>query len=109
MSSRICRNRPSEEAPPIQWRVSGAAATVRPAQKQTGAADEGREIEAKLTAAYQQGVAAGEASAAQQAQARLDPAIASFGAIVSEVAGYRKRFRSEAEEATVNLAMAIAR
>ena len=110
MSSRICRDRSPEAAPPIQWRnLGGAAAPVRPAQKQPGPAEDGREIEARLAAAYQQGSAAGEAAASQRAQARLDPAIASFGAIVNELAGLRKKFRSEAEEATVSLAMAIAR
>jgi flagellar assembly protein FliH len=39
----------------------------------------------------------------------LAPVLASLGAVVHELAGARKRFRMEAEESTVNLAIAIAR
>lgn len=114
MSSRICRDRPTEEAPPIQWRHLGSALT--PARRpqpagvpETRPEENAREIEARLAAAFQQGSAAGEAAAAQRAQARIDPTIASFNAVVTELTGLRKKFRAEAEEATVTLAMAIAR
>ena len=60
-------------------------------------------------AAYQQGVAAAEAAAAQRAQARLDPVFQSFTSIVAELTGSRKKLRAEAEEAAVSLALEVAR
>jgi flagellar assembly protein FliH len=62
-----------------------------------------------MQAAYQQGIAAGQAAAAQAAQARLDPALGALADIVNELAGCRRILRAQAEGATVALAMAIAR
>jgi flagellar assembly protein FliH len=58
---------------------------------------------------YQQGVAAAETAAAQRAQARLEPALAAFQGMTAELAGMRRDLRSEAEEAAVALALAVAR
>jgi flagellar assembly protein FliH len=118
MSSRICRTGDAAAAPAIEWRSFGALpARVPPsrglAHSEEQAADAApgrdREIEARAAAAYQQGLAAGEAAATQRVQARLEPQLAALSAIVDELAGMRKKFRGEAEEATVKLALAIAR
>jgi flagellar assembly protein FliH len=66
-------------------------------------------MEAHAQAAYQQGLAAGEAAAAQHASERLEPVLASLNGVVQELAGQRKRLRTEAEEDTVKLAVAVAR
>jgi flagellar assembly protein FliH len=73
------------------------------------AAEREKEIEARVAASYKQGFAAGEAAGAQRAGAKLEPAVTAFGSMVNELAGLRPRFRAEAEEATVALAIAIAR
>ncbi len=129
MSSRIRRAEPdagsagSEDAQPIQWRVFGQpSGQARAAQllggqpgqpRKAGAAElqpaDAERLEQARAAAYQQGVAAGEASATQRAQAKLDPALASFSAIVAELAASRKKLRVEAETAAVALALEVAR
>jgi flagellar assembly protein FliH len=72
-----------------------------------------RQIEARVRAAYQEGQIAGEQSSRQNAMQRatqhLEPAIAGLNAVIAEVAATRKRFRTEAEEDTVKLAVGIAR
>ena len=73
------------------------------------AADAERQMEARIQAAYQQGQSAAEQSANQRAMQVMEPTIASLGAILNELAGMRKRFRAEAEEDTIKLAIAIAR
>jgi flagellar assembly protein FliH len=120
MSSRIYPAGKPVEAQPIAWRRQSSGADPHPAAAQrqqpagTGAAesssaDAQREIEARIAAAYQQGLQAGEAAAAQGAKARLGPVLAGLSTILADLTGMRKRVRGEAEEATVALALAIAR
>jgi flagellar assembly protein FliH len=71
--------------------------------------DQQRELESRVQAAFKQGYAAAETAASQQANARLDPVIASFQSILEELARARRKFRAEAESDTVKLAIAIAR
>jgi len=121
MSSRIIRRGAAAgtgkdpEVHPIQWRLQGqapAAALSSGGVPNGGGgrapADSERETEARASV-YRQGVAAGEAASAQRAQARLEPALAAFDAIVAELAGMRKNLRAEGEEAAVTLALAVAR
>jgi flagellar assembly protein FliH len=68
-----------------------------------------RQTETRVKSAYQQGQAAGEAAASQRAAQRIEPALAALGRMTQELGGARKRFRAEAEEDTVKLAIAIAR
>lgn len=118
MSSRICRTGDAAAAPPIEWRTFGTLPARVQTSRGPGEPEEqgrdpspgrDREMEARAAAAYQQGVAAGETAATQRAQARMEPQLAALTAIVTELAGMRKKFRAEAEEATVKLALAIAR
>lgn len=118
MSSRIVRTGDAASAPPIEWRAFGNLPAHAPISRARGkpeehddasAASRDRELEDRAAAAYQQGVAAGETAASHRAQARLDPQLAALSAIVQELANMRKKFRVEAEEATVKLALAIAR
>jgi flagellar assembly protein FliH len=111
MSSRLLRGAPAAE--PAAWRPGRAPAQ---ASSQSSApapapapAQEQRDYEARLNAAYKQGFAAAEATAAKQAAERIDPAVAALQAIVQELAGARRKFRAEAEQDTVKLAIAIAR
>lgn len=96
------------------WRPSGspaqsfARAAASPAPD-ARSADLERQIEARVKTAYQQGQAAGEQVASQRVMQRMDPAIASLGTIAGELASMRQKFRAEAEQDTVKLAIAIAR
>jgi flagellar assembly protein FliH len=71
------------------------------------------EAQARDQEAHQQGVREGraeaETAATQRAAAQLAPVLSNLGTVVQELASARKRFRMEAEESTVNLAIAIAR
>ena len=115
MSSRLIRGDDGADAAAIEWRAAGAPA--RPRQTEQGkalvpearASELQREAEAGARAAYQQGQAAGEASAMQRAQQKLDPVLKSFNAVIAELATMRKRTRAEAEEDAMRLAIAIAR
>src|SRR5690242_9353773 len=106
MSSKIHRGG-GAAAQPVEWRSLGGAA-VRPNRSHSAASEPGqapgppRDVDAR--AAYQQGFAAGESAEAQRAQSRLEPALAGLNAIVTELAGMRKKVRAEAEQATVALA-----
>ena len=116
MSSRVIRAAQAVEAEPIVWRHAGGnpAHLLRGRGPRRDPAAEPNEedrqqIELRVKAAYQQGLAAGEQAAALKAAQRVEPAIASLNSVVAELASARKKFRAEAEEDTVKLAIAIAR
>jgi flagellar assembly protein FliH len=115
MSSRVIHEEDGVGATAIAWRAAGAPARPRAAEQGKALIPEAREselqqeAEARARASYQQGQAAGEASATQQAQAKLDPVLKSFNAVIVELATMRKRTRAEAEDDTMRLAIAIAR
>lgn len=116
MSSKIVRgpNVPQDDAQPIQWRAGGAHSAgfagpqAQPAAIPNSATDSER-VKQLCAEAYQRGLAAGEVASAQRAQARLDPALASFSSIVAELFGTRQKLRAEAEAAAVALAVEVAR
>jgi flagellar motor switch protein FliG len=68
-----------------------------------------KEVEARTAAAYHQGYAAGEQAGSARANSKIEPVLASLNSVIAELAGARRLFRAEAEEATVSLAIAIAR
>ncbi len=118
MSSKLYRPEDGVEAAPIEWRRADAppaphvlarAADPGRAVPEAPAAELRREAEARVRAAYHQGVAAGEAAAQEQAQQTMEPSIQSLNAILAELAAARKRVRAEAEDDAVKLAVAIAR
>jgi flagellar assembly protein FliH len=113
MSSRVIRLGDPADIAPVAWRPAGGP--KRPRAAETGGTSEALspefqlESEARARAAYAQGLAAGEAAAAQAAQQKLDPAVIGLNAIIAELASLRKRTRAEAEDDAVRLAIAIAR
>ncbi|MGH9591897.1 MAG: FliH/SctL family protein [Bryobacteraceae bacterium] len=112
MSSRTFPGGASVEARPIVWRsaVEPSATLARSSENSQGA---GAEMQARIQDAYerglQEGLAGAETAAAQRASAQLAPVLSNLGAVIRELAGVRKLFRMEAEEATVNLAVGISR
>lgn len=115
MSSRVLREGDGVEVAPIAWRAAGAPARPRQAEQGKALIPEARvselqqEADVRARASYQQGQAAGEASALQKAQQKLDPVLKGFNAVIAELLTMRKRTRAEAEEDTMKLAIAIAR
>jgi flagellar assembly protein FliH len=113
MSSRVYRPEDSVQISPVHWRPAGGQAAP---VKQGGApvpeariSEIQQEAEARVRAAYNQGVAAGETAAKQQAQQKLEPVIQQLNGMINELASLRKRVRAEAEDDAMKLAMAIAR
>lgn len=114
MSSRVIRPESGVEASPIAWRAFGTPVSqMREAGKaaapDAGAAEAQKESEARTRAAYNQGLAAGEAAARERAQQKLDPVLHGLNTMIAELASLRKRVRMEAEDDAVKLAIAIAR
>ena len=72
-----------------------------------------RQLETELSeqtqAAYAKGREEAESSASQQVLARVDAVAATLARGIDEITGLRQRFRHEAEEDVVTLAIAIAR
>jgi flagellar assembly protein FliH len=119
MSSKIFRPSDNVETSAFQMRPAGGvtAQNSRPRPLETPKAqvpeprlaELQQESEVRVRAAYNQGVAAGEAAAQQQAQQKLEPAVAALNNVIAELASLRKRVRAEAEEDAVKLSIAIAR
>ena len=109
-----CRLVPAGEAGDVKalvWRQPGDAggAAAQPSRPGVsgglrGAGQE-QQLEALLRDAFERGRREGEAAAND----RLGPALDSLQGVIRDLAGVRKRFRAEAEEDTVKLAIAIAR
>jgi len=112
MSSRVIRSGDQNGARATAWRPGERAGgyAMEPRAMDPQMEEElKREFEARAQAAYQQGYAAGQAAGIQQASERIEPAAAALNHVVAELASLRRRFRSEVEEDTVKLAIAIAR
>jgi flagellar assembly protein FliH len=121
MSSKIIRRGEAPRAEPldvrpIQWRTHSQTLAEGGWNRRdtepgsvTPSADSEQQREEARAAAYGRGFAAGEAAAAQPAQARLEPALAAFQSMVAELAGMRMNLRAETEGAAVTLALAVAR
>jgi flagellar assembly protein FliH len=119
MSSRLLRNGDPACATPMTWRNASDSPADRlhappsgtdgPFEMREQLAEMERQAEARVKTAYQQGQAASEAAASQRAAQRMEPVLVAFSQMTQELAGSRKRFRTEAEEDTVKLAIAIAR
>jgi flagellar assembly protein FliH len=120
MSSKIHRGGIAMEQ--IAWRsvgsneehpVSGAPASEYvPRQASEGGRENsqgGDDAEEKIRTAHQQGVNEGQASARQELGAQLEAIHLRTARAIEEMSGMRQRFRQEAEEDVVALALAIAR
>lgn len=124
MSCKIISGKTGQQAPPVVWRKlttapgqQGAAAGGEASQAARGgdvAALESRvaqlqsELPAREAQARTTGLQEGEAAARQKLEAPLKDAIARLAHQLGELAGFRARFRQDAEEDLVKLAIAIA-
>lgn len=121
MSSKLHRG--GVQSDPIGWRSVGAvedhsrlagsqpaAGFVPPQASESGRRPRpGDDLEEKIRAAHQQGVQEGQAAARNEMNAQIDAMNLRMARAIEEMSGLRKRFRHEAEEDVVSLALAIAR
>jgi flagellar assembly protein FliH len=116
MSSRLLRSADAAGAAPIEWRHAGgsrpppgAAQRDHGNHRDSDFGDTEKEVHARLEAARQQARAEGEAAGVQRASQRLEPVMAGLHGVLEELTQQRQHLRREAEEDTVQLAIAIAR
>ncbi len=125
MSSKVVTGRVAAAAPGIAWRrvadaptqvwVSDGGAALAPAAAPageatpSGAGARSADLERRVCAARQEGFREGEASGLQRASAQLEPVLERLARTVEDLAACRGRFRREAEQDLVRLAMAVAR
>ncbi len=95
---------------PLDWRqapvwgsVSGDAETSEPGPGKTGDAEE------RLSAAYQKGFEEGRAAGRQSLAADVEEMQKKLARSIEELSGLRPRYRREAEQDVVALALAVAR
>jgi len=109
MEQIVWRNVGSNEEHPVS---SGPAAEYVPPHASEGGSRNSRsgdDTEQKIRAAHQQGVNEGQASARQELGAQLEAIHLRTARAIEEMSGMRQRFRQEAEEDVVALALAIAK
>src|SRR5258708_7246744 len=100
---------------PMAWRSvderDAHAAVSQTSPERNGAVDRAAtlEDEARAQAAYQQGLQEGHAAAQREMSAQMDVIHGRLARTIEELTGLRQRFRHEAEEDLVALALAIAR
>lgn len=120
MSSRILRPETDLPVEPVAWRPAfdtglqparhpGSPPGAAPAHPEGRLRQMEQEAQARLEQVRQAAFAQGQASAAEQAAARLQPFLDDLARMTAELAGLRRRFRAEAEEDVVRLSLAIAR
>jgi flagellar assembly protein FliH len=100
---------------PIAWRSAGErdaqveVSQTSPKLAGVGAATLEDEVEQRTQAAYQQGLREGLAAAQREVSAQVEISNGRLARTIEELTGLRQRFRHEAEEDLVALALAIAR
>jgi flagellar assembly protein FliH len=116
MSSKLHRGG-GVSTKPIAWPSSGSHDAFFTAPQHTSAKRESdshaaraeQEAEQRTVDAYQQGLKDGHTAAAQEMSAKVDIINGRLARTMEEVTGVRQRYRHEAEEDVVALALAIAR
>jgi flagellar assembly protein FliH len=99
-----------DELRPAIQQISGNAYIPPPASEPGGRGSRFRsDPEQKMRAAYQQGVQDGQAAVRQEMETKLEAMHVRMARAIEELSGLRQRFRHEAEEDVVALALAIAR
>ena len=101
------RRVPSLDGSPIEGSAFPAAGyTPAPSG---AAAHPGNALEQRLHETYQKGFQEGQVAARKELQGQVDTMAARLARTIEELSGMRQRFRHEAEEEVVALAIAIAR
>ncbi|HTR34585.1 MAG TPA: FliH/SctL family protein [Bryobacteraceae bacterium] len=109
MSSKLHRGEqiPSEALP---WLPTGSGVPSQgPSYSVSSGIPASGAPDSRIQAAYQEGLRDGQASGQQQMAAQLEAMEGRLARSIEELTGLRARFRHEAEEDVVELALAIAR
>ncbi len=94
----------------MPWRQMGAvAASPEVKDQQQRNAELDRQLEARVKAAYEKGLAEGEAQWRRRGAAEVQAAVQRLARSIEELAGLRPALRAEAESELVHLSVAIAR
>ncbi len=115
MSSKISRNKPVAETPILRFRSIHGIAHVRETAAESPSPNSrpDAEVEARIRAAYEQGLMEGRSAAdslaAGRAQEMVRPALDGFRTMVEDLVRAKAKLRGEAEEDVVKLALAISR
>ena len=96
-------------AEPIAWNNISAMAYPASYTPTGGSGAFAGDPDQRVNAAYHKGLAEGQAAARQEMGGQLDAAYERLARTIEELSGLRSRFRHEAEEDVVALALAVAR
>jgi flagellar assembly protein FliH len=110
MSSKLHRG--GLEAEPICWHNVAPMSSLAGYGSSDGPAaytGDGDQRDQRANAAFQRGLEEGQAAARQEIGGQLDAAYERLARTIEELSGLRPRFRHEAEEDVVALALAVAR
>lgn len=103
MSSKLHRGGISPE--PITWQNAGQGGTSIAGARSLSSPGAENEVDV----AYHKGVREGQAAAQKASAAQLDAMNLRLARTIEELSGFKRRFRHEAEEDVVKLALAVAR
>ncbi len=119
MSSKVVSGAAAARAAVFDWglaaprtaAVAGASRRSGPEVRAGGEDLEARiaQLERRVAEARQEGLREGEAAGMKRALAEVEPAVERLARSAAEIASLRARFRRDAEEDVVKLALAIAR
>ncbi|HYL78151.1 MAG TPA: FliH/SctL family protein [Bryobacteraceae bacterium] len=107
MSSKLYRGGLAAET--IAWNSVSPLPSVAGYVSPGGSGAFAGDPDQRVNAAYQKGLEDGRAAARQEIGGQLDAAYDRLARTIEELSGLRSRFRHEAEEDVVTLALAIAR
>jgi len=119
MGTKLLRASTAANIQPISWHAVSSpphrapgSSLARQSTHDPGNSAQIQEIElawqARVQQAREEAFAKGEAAAEHSAAARLDPVLKRFTQTIDELAGLRRRCRSDAEQDAVKLAVAVA-
>ena len=123
MSCSVLNEETPRPVQPMLWRAVGPGGTLGAAGQQaasgmpdavaahlqTRLAEVEQETRQREQEAYESGVREGRTVGAEEAAERLEPVLERLSRSVEEILGQRRRFRREAEEDVVKLALTIGR
>lgn len=107
MSSKLHRGGLAAE--PIAWNNISPMAYPAGCTSSGGSGAFAGDSDQRVDAAYHQGLEEGQAAARQEIGGQLDAVYEKLARTIEELSGLRARFRHEAEEDVVALALAVAR
>ncbi len=109
MSCKVLKGGESSLGGPISWRQMGVEPAPENKQPQQRSSEPDRQEDLRVKAAYEKGLAEGEAQVRRRSAAEVQAALQRLARSIEETAGLRAALRAEAESDLVQMAVAIAR